>query len=91
MKKETTIPVAGPAYHQKDLASVMVHKNRFYYAPDETIIDFARNKGMIVSRINNTSCVVVKDPEQYAKSLEEIEAYYSNKIWSEKYITALES
>lgn len=44
MKKETTIPVAGPAYHQKDLASVMVHKNRFYYAPDETIIDFARNK-----------------------------------------------
>jgi len=29
-------------------------------------IDFARNKGMNVSRINNTSCVVIEDPEQYA-------------------------
>lgn len=44
MKKEITIPVAGPAYHQKNLASVLKHKNRFYYAPDETIIEFARNK-----------------------------------------------
>ena len=44
MKKEITIPVAGPAYHQNDLASVLTHKNRFDYAPDDTIIDFARNK-----------------------------------------------
>ena len=44
MKKEIVIPVAGQYYHQKDLASVLTHKNRFYYAPDETIIEFARNK-----------------------------------------------
>lgn len=44
MKKEIVIPVAGQYYHQKDLASVLTHKNRFYYAPDEAIIDFARNK-----------------------------------------------
>lgn len=44
MRKEITIPVTGPVYHQNDLASVLTHKNRFYYAPDDTIIDFARNK-----------------------------------------------